>query len=80
MPNNYIITKTCDCSDELVYWNVDTGWTLNFDEASLFPRDIIMQPLPQGSSSILEVTEEGEPMIQYSVIPLPSPVGGIKIF
>jgi len=78
MPNNYVITKMecCSCGEptELVYWNVDCGWVHDFDEASLFPRDILGQPLPRGASCILEVTEEGEPVDQFSVIdihPLP---------
>lgn len=75
----YIIIGNCPCNEELIYWNVNEGWTSNFDDASFFPM-IILHPLPPGASGIMEIAAEGEPVNQYPAFSMDSPVGGIKIF
>lgn len=80
MPNtNFLITKTCPCG-EILYWTGRGLWLHEYEQAVKFPRDILTIPLPPGTSCILEVTDEGEPVAQYTVFTLPQPPGGIKVF
>lgn len=71
----------CDCDQQTqfviagkehgqpVWWNVDTGWTMDINHATTFPAGIFGEKLPPGAEGILEMTLTGEHVSFYSTLP-----------
>lgn len=58
---------------EPTWWNIEHGWVTEFEEATTFPIGLFGEPLPPGSTGILEMTLTGE-MVEFFALP-PSPTG-----
>jgi len=76
---SFILTKTCPCG-EILYWVGDGLWLHEYDQAVKFPGGIFSCPLPPGTSCILEIRWDGEPVAEYPTFTLAQPPGGITIF
>ncbi len=73
MSSSYFIYKCIPPSggEEPTYWNDTAGeWTADFTEATSFPKMILTTPLPVGTSSVLEIDNNGEVITTYLVTDL----------
>lgn len=72
---------TCNCDKETQYviagadhgeptwWNNEDGWVHEFEEATTFPLGLFGEPLPPGSTGILEMTLTGDLVNFYAFHP-----------
>lgn len=65
-PSFYIFGPLYD--EEPLYWNVDRGWVRNFNKATPFPETIQFESLPPGTSCLMLISEEGEPLTQLDLV------------
>jgi hypothetical protein len=73
----FYIVNHDETSDEIQYWNVDSGWTPDFNHATPFPPDVQTSPLPPGSTRLMLVADTGLPVSQLDILP---PVGDMNVF
>lgn len=63
--SNFFIIGPLNDSEEPTFWNIDEGWTDNFDKATPFSGDILTDPLPKGTTCIIPFSKEGQPLAQF---------------
>ena len=61
-------------SEEATWYNLEHGWVSNIDDASHFPRAILLEPLPPGGLFFIETSSNYEGWTVYT----PLSVGGHK--
>jgi hypothetical protein len=72
MDTNFIIAGPID-GDEPTWYNLIEGWTTEIEQASLFPRAILSDPLPPGGVFFAEIGENYGIVATYT----PLPTGGL---
>ena len=67
----YVIVSDDDTSDkDQLYWNADKGWG-DYDNATMYDREIFTVTLPLGVMGIYEITiDKAELLRFYKVTPL----------
>jgi hypothetical protein len=47
------------------YYNIDKGWIYEFEDATPFTGEILTLPLPQGTTCVMALSTDFEPLEQY---------------
>ena len=72
---NYFLICGPLVDDKSTYWDgPDNGWTSDINYAIKYSKSILTRPLPEGGTSILELTNKGE-WVNCYLIMIPSPSG-----
>lgn len=66
--------------DHNTFWNVDTGWTTDFDQATPFDGSILTDPLlPEGATGVMPHFK-GHGIAQLDLLPGGGGLGAQNIF
>jgi hypothetical protein len=55
--------------EDPTYWNIDTGWTIDYYNATPFTGEILTLPLPRGATGVMPFSSDNEPLAQYNTLP-----------
>lgn len=55
--------------DHNTFWNVDSGWTTDFDQATPFDGTILTATLPEGATGVMPISSEGGVLAQLDRLP-----------
>lgn len=66
--------------DHNTFWNADTGWTTDFDQATPFDGSILTSPLPIGTSNVMIISKVDGVLAQLDRLPRGGGLGAQNIF
>ena len=73
MPEFYLIIGPDDDGESQQYYNIETAtWTVDFNEATRYDRNVLCAPLPLETLGVMKFNiTTNEPMEYYEVTTLP---------
>ena len=66
--------------DHNTFWNVDIGWTTDFDQATPFDGSILTDPLPEGWTTVMPISKVDGVLAQLDRLPGGGGLGAQNIF